>query len=69
MRDKDKVDGQIRMCLSKMSLRTRDKISKMSVSLKSQFEGQNEGQTRLFIENVPRDKMRDRILLSSRRRI
>nr|DAI17981.1 MAG TPA: hypothetical protein [Caudoviricetes sp.] len=33
MRDKDKVDGQIRLCLSKMSLRTRDKISKMSVSL------------------------------------
>lgn len=69
MRDTDKLDGQIRLCLSKMSLGTRDKISKMSLSLQVQFEGQNEGQIRLFIENVPRDKMRDRISLSSRRDI
>ena len=61
MRDRDKVEGQIRLCLSKMSLRTRDKISKMSLSLRGRFEGQNEGQSRLLIENVPRDKMRDRI--------
>ena len=66
MRDRDKVEGQIRLCLSKMSLRTRDKISKMSLSLRGRFEGQNEGQTRLFIENVPRDKMRDRISPSLR---
>nr|DAM98699.1 MAG TPA: hypothetical protein [Caudoviricetes sp.] len=33
MRDRDKVEGQSRMRLSKMSLRTRDKLSKMSVSL------------------------------------
>ena len=32
-RDRDKVEGQIRMCLSKMSLGTRDKLSKMSLSL------------------------------------
>nr|DAH84603.1 MAG TPA: hypothetical protein [Caudoviricetes sp.]DAI73227.1 MAG TPA: hypothetical protein [Caudoviricetes sp.]DAM98809.1 MAG TPA: hypothetical protein [Caudoviricetes sp.]DAP25774.1 MAG TPA: hypothetical protein [Caudoviricetes sp.]DAY99540.1 MAG TPA: hypothetical protein [Caudoviricetes sp.] len=33
MRDRDKVEGQTRMCHSKMSLGTRDKISKMSLSL------------------------------------
>nr|DAK39313.1 MAG TPA: hypothetical protein [Caudoviricetes sp.] len=33
MRDRDKVEGQTRLCLSKMSLGTRDKLSKMSVSL------------------------------------
>ena len=50
MRDRDKLEGQIRICPSKMSL-----------SLQVRFEGQNEGQNRLFIENVPRDKMRDKI--------
>nr|DAN32315.1 MAG TPA: hypothetical protein [Caudoviricetes sp.] len=32
-RDRDKLEGQSRICLSKMSLGTRDKLSKMSVSL------------------------------------